>query len=242
MSGLRRLARVDHDALRRNLAKLTDSPAAEVADLRADAYGHGLLQIARTLDAAGLGGAVVSLDADRSRLADAGIRMSLHTESPLAGEPGQHMLGPALFGLLSEPAPAEASATEPVLRLSGEVVAVKPVPAGRGVSYGYTYRTANPSRLALIGLGYADGVPRPASNRAPVLIGSFTGTVSGRIAMDQFVVDLGDEHASVGDEAVLFGSPLRGEPSVLDWAQATRIPAESITAGLGQRIERIHLP
>jgi alanine racemase len=204
-----------------------------VADLRADAYGHGLLEIARTLEASGLGAAVVSSDTERARLAGAGIRMSLLIDDSSAGD-SSRLLGPGLFGLTRD--------TEPVLRLSGEVVAIKTVPAGRGVSYGYTYRTTASSRLALIGLGYADGVPRPASNRAPVLIGEFTGTVSGRIAMDQFVVDLGDEQASVGDEAVLFGAASLGEPTAADWAAATGIRAEAITAGLGTRIERIHLP
>lgn len=205
-----------------------------MADLRADAYGHGLLEVARTLESSGLGAAVVSSDAERARLAGAGIRMSLLIDDSIASDLSERLLGPGLFGLTSD--------TEPVLRLSGEIVAIKTVPPGRGVSYGYTYRTTASSRLALIGLGYADGVPRPASNRAPVLIGEFTGTVSGRIAMDQFVVDLGDEQASVGDEAVLFGAASLGEPTAADWAAATGIRAEAITAGLGTRIERIHLP
>lgn len=237
LSGLRRVARVDHDALRRNLVNLTAASVASaadpVADLRADAYGHGLTEISRTLADAGIGAVLVSTESDRTRVIDAGIRMSVKLSRHHA-EFGPALLGPALLGL--------TRGSEPVLRLSGEVVAVKSVPAGRGVSYGYTYRTARPSRLALIGLGYADGVPRPASNRAPVLVGGYTGTVSGRIAMDQFVVDLGDEQSSVGDEAVLFGDPQRGEPSVLDWVEATGIPAPAITAGLGRRIDRVHLP
>ena len=128
--------------------------------------------------------------------------------------------------------------TRPVVTLVGEVVQLKRVAAGQAVSYGYTYRTTGPSTLALVGLGYADGVVRRASNAAPVLLGGRRGAVSGRVAMDQFVVDLRDGDAQVGDEVVLFGDPARGEPSLLEWSEATGWPALALLAGLGPRIHR----
>ena len=94
------------------------------------------------------------------------------------------------------------------------------VPAGQGVSYGYDYRTDRETTLALVPLGYADGVPRQASGAGPVAIGGRRFTVAGRIAMDQFVVDVGDHPVAVGDEVVLFGDPTLGAPAADEWADA----------------------
>jgi alanine racemase len=126
------------------------------------------------------------------------------------------------------------------MRLEAEVIAVKRVPAHRGVSYGYTYRTARPSTLALVALGYADGILRVASNKAPVKVCETTGRITGRIAMDQFVVDLGDDSAAPGDPVILFGDATLGEPTVLDWAGALGVAASVITSRLGRRIERTY--
>ena len=84
------------------------------------------------------------------------------------------------------------------MTLSAALALVKHVPAGHGVSYGHTYRTPGETTLGLVPLGYADGVPRHASGTAPVLVGGKWRTVAGRVAMDQFVVDLGGDTASAG--------------------------------------------
>lgn len=123
---------------------------------------------------------------------------------------------------------------QPVLSLEGEVVAVKHVPAGTAVSYGYQYRTSTDATLALVGLGYADGVPRLASSRAPVRVGATTGIVAGRIAMDQLVVDLGAAPAAVGDTAVLW----HDAETLAAWCTATERSAGALLAGLGRRILR----
>ena len=141
-------------------------------------------------------------------------------------------------GVIGAAAYGFSPGTRPVLTLVGEVVAVKRVGADAGVSYGYSYRTAAPTTLALVGLGYADGVPRLASNRATVQVGAGTHPLVGRVAMDQFVVDCGDDVPELGSDAVLFGDPDRGAPSALDWASATERHPLALTAGLGQRIAR----
>ena len=69
-------------------------------------------------------------------------------------------------------------------------------------------------------LGYAEGIPRHASGRAPVSIAGERFRIAGRVAMDQFVVDVGDHAVQVGDEVVLFGDPATGVPSADDWAEA----------------------
>lgn len=239
-TGVHRDAHIDLGRIARNAvasaasSSLTDS----TADLRADAYGHGLLPVVHALKDAGVGGFLVSRYEDAAALADVGIRdvtvASATTGSVSAGSTRGPLLGAELFGL--DPAHPSAAA----LRLVGEVVAVKHVGADRGVSYGYTYRTAEPTTLALVALGFADGIPRVATNKAPVRIGDFTGRVTGRIAMDQFVVDLGGTEAAPGDPAVLFGDPDGGEPSILDWADAIGIAAPVIASRLGRRIERVY--
>jgi alanine racemase len=126
----------------------------------------------------------------------------------------------------------------PAMTLRGAVAAVRRVPAGKGVSYGYDYRAERDTILALVPLGYADGVPRQASSAGPVTIGGRPFTVAGRIAMDQFVVDVGDAPVGVGDEVVLFGDPTLGVPAATDWADAAGTINYDIVTRIGPRVPR----
>ncbi len=126
----------------------------------------------------------------------------------------------------------------PAMTLRGAVAAVRRVPAGQGVSYGYDYRAERETTLALIPLGYADGVPRQASGTGPVVIGGRRFTVAGRIAMDQFVVDVGEHPVAVGDEAVLFGDPTLGAPAADDWAAAAGTINYEVVTRIGPRVPR----
>ena len=126
----------------------------------------------------------------------------------------------------------------PAMTVRAAVAAVRRVPAGQGVSYGYLHRTDAETTLALIPLGYADGIPRSASGGAAVQLGDRAFPVAGRIAMDQFVVDVGDHPVAVGDEAVLFGDPSRGAPPVEDWAEAAGTINYEIVTRLGPRVSR----
>jgi alanine racemase len=126
----------------------------------------------------------------------------------------------------------------PAMRLSGEIVSVKRVPAGTGVSYGHDYRAPGDTTLVLVPLGYADGIPRHASGAGPVSINGRTFAVSGRVAMDQFVVDVGDHPVSLGDRAVLFGDPSTGVPSATEWADAAGTINYEVVTRIGNRVER----
>ena len=126
----------------------------------------------------------------------------------------------------------------PVMTLRAAVAAVRRVPAGQGVSYGYTYRTDRETTLALVPIGYADGVPRQASNAGPVVIGGRRFQVAGRVAMDQFIVDVGDAPVAVGDEAVLFGDPGVGAPGAEEWAAAASTINYEIVSRIGPRVPR----
>jgi alanine racemase len=106
------------------------------------------------------------------------------------------------------------------MTLSAPVSMVKKITAGAGVSYGHTWIAERDTTVALIPLGYADGVFRALSGRIDVLINDRLRRNVGRICMDQFVVDLGAGPVDVaaGDEAILFGPGTSGEPTAADWA------------------------
>ena len=161
-----------------------------------------------------------AVDLPESRLNCVRIGIGLYGLSPFAGRSS------AELGL------------RPAMTLRGAVAAVRRVPAGQGVSYGYDYRTVSSTTLALVPLGYADGVPRAASGRGPVTIGRARLGVAGRIAMDQFVVDAGDAPVAVGDEVVLFGDPTLGVPSADDWADAAGTINYEIVTRIGPRVPR----
>lgn len=148
-------------------------------------------------------------------------------------------IGIGLYGL--SPFDDRSSAElglRPAMTLRGAVAAVRRVPAGSGVSYGYDHRTNHDTTLALVPLGYADGIPRQASGRGPVVINGQRFAVAGRVAMDQFVVDVGDAHVAVGDEVVLFGDPTLGAPSATEWANAAGTINYEIVTRVGNRVPR----
>ncbi|UGQ14582.1 alanine racemase [Yinghuangia sp. ASG 101] len=128
----------------------------------------------------------------------------------------------------------------PVMTLAASVASVKRVAAGHGVSYGHTWKAARETNLALVPLGYADGVPRHASDTGPVWLAGARRTVVGRVAMDQFVVDLGDDAAEVGDEVVVFGPGDGGAPTAEDWARAAGTIAYEIVTRIGSRVPRVY--
>lgn len=127
----------------------------------------------------------------------------------------------------------------PAMTLRAGVAAVRRVPAGTGVSYGYDYRAPRETTLALVPLGYADGIPRQASGRGQVVIRGQRMPVAGRIAMDQFLVDAGDVPVAVGDEVVVFGDPTLGLVSVDEWADAAGTINYEIVTRIGARVPRV---
>ncbi len=134
--------------------------------------------------------------------------------------------------------PSSELGLKPAMQLRTSVLSVRRVPSGSGVSYGHRYRTERETTLALVPLGYVDGLPRIASNRASVWIGGEKFKVSGTIAMDQLVVDVGDAIVKAGDRAVLFGDPAEGYPSADDWADAADTINYEIVARIGPRVQR----
>lgn len=151
--------------------------------------------------------------------------------------------GIAMYGI--SPSPEVGTSQEfglrPVMRLSASLALVKHAPGGHGVSYGHHYVTPGETTLGLVPVGYGDGVPRHASGTGPVLVDGKWRTVAGRVAMDQFVVDLGGDEPAVGSEAVLFGPGDGGEPTAEDWAQAAGTIAYEIVTRIGSRVPRVYV-
>lgn len=129
---------------------------------------------------------------------------------------------------------------KPVLGLKTEVIFFKKVPEGYGVSYGHIYVTKKPTKIVTLPIGYGDGYPRNLSNEAPVLIRGKRFKVSGRICMDQIMVDVGNLNVKVGDEVVLIGSQGKNHISAEELARLSGTIPYEIVCGLGNRIPRIY--
>jgi alanine racemase len=114
----------------------------------------------------------------------------------------------------------------------------KDVHAGAAISYGHTWTAPSETRVGLVPLGYGDGVPRHAGNTAEVWVEGKRRPVRGRICMDQFVIDLGDDHPAAGDDVVLFGPGTAGEPTADDWARACGTIHYEIVTRMGGRLRR----
>jgi alanine racemase len=146
--------------------------------------------------------------------------------------------GVAVYGLT--PIPGREFGLRPAMTVRARVVLTKRVPAGQGVSYGHTYVTSRETTVALVPLGYADGVPRAASGTGPVLLAGAVRRIAGRVCMDQFVLDVGDDPVRMGDVAVLFGAG-DGEPRADDWAEVCDTINYEIVARMGgSRVPRVY--
>ncbi|TQM15373.1 alanine racemase [Pseudonocardia kunmingensis] len=152
--------------------------------------------------------------------------------------------GIAVYGLDPLDRQPADSPLRPVMTLRARVALVKRVPAGEGVAYGHEWTTPCDTTLALVPLGYADGVPRRMNRagRMRVLLGGALRPVVGRVSMDQVVVDCGDGAAvREGDTAVFFGPGDGGEPTAQDWAdELGTIHYEVVTGVHDRRVARTY--
>jgi alanine racemase len=146
--------------------------------------------------------------------------------------------GIAVYGLSPV---AGAHGLTPAMTLRAAVAGVKRVRAGEGVSYGHEYTTARETTLVLVPIGYADGVPRQASNAGPVWVNGARVSIAGRVCMDQIVIDVGDLPVAPGDPVVLFGPGRDGEPTAQDWADAVGTIHYEIVTRIGPRVARVYV-
>jgi alanine racemase len=152
-------------------------------------------------------------------------------------------VGMAIYGLspLADRTSADLGLV-PAMTLRSEIVALRQVPEGTGVSYGFNHVVQSETTLGLVPIGYADGMPRALNGAgATVEVSGHHCPIVGRIGMDQCIVDLGrlGKKVSLGDPVVLFGDPSAGYPPVEVWAELMRTINYEIVASIGQRVVRV---
>jgi len=147
--------------------------------------------------------------------------------------------GIAVYGLSPIPELGDFG-LRPAMTLTARLAQVKRAAPGAGVSYGHLYVTERETTLGLVPLGYADGILRNGTNRAEVLAAGRRRRIAGRVCMDQFVIDLGDDPAESGDEVILFGPGDNGEPTCQEWADSLGTITHEIVTRIGSRVPRVH--
>lgn len=149
--------------------------------------------------------------------------------------------GIAIYGLSPIPSRGDMGLV-PAMTVTSTVALVRPIRAGEGVSYGHTWIADRDTNVALLPIGYADGVFRALSGRLDVLVNGRRRRGVGRICMDQFVIDLGPGRLDVveGDEAILFGPGTQGEPTAQDWADLLGTIHYEVVTGPRGRITRTY--
>ena len=127
------------------------------------------------------------------------------------------------------------------MKLFAKLQLVKSVKAGQSVGYGGTAITKSDTKLGVVTLGYADGIPRNANNLAGIFVAGKRAPLIGRVSMDQFVVDLGDTSlAKTGDDVIVFGDGSQGEYTIDEWATACGTINYEIVTRIGVRVPRIY--
>lgn len=154
-------------------------------------------------------------------------------------------VGIAMYGLSPDVKTLGDSASlglKPVMQLRAKLHLVKDVPANTPVGYGASAYTSAETKLGIVAMGYADGIPRIAKG-AGVFIDGKRAPIIGRVSMDQFVVDLGaDSKASAGDWVIVFGDGATGEYTADDWGAASGSINYEIVTRIGPRVPRIYAP
>ncbi len=149
--------------------------------------------------------------------------------------------GITLYGLWpSEEVRRDIIDLKPALSLITHVAYVKDLEAGRAISYGGTYVTKRPSRIATIPVGYADGYARGLSNKGAVLIHGKRAPICGRVCMDQFMVDVTDiPEVKMGDEVILIGSAGEETITMEEVGELSGRFNYEFVCNLGKRIPRV---
>lgn len=205
--------------------------ADAVADLRRDAYGHGVLLVAETLAQVGIRAAV--LDPESVDVAQ-GVGIAAVPDAPT--------LDPAIvFGFPGASTGAGGDTEDapgPVMSLLGTVLSIKALRAGEGVSYNYTHIASQDTRIALVSGGFGQGVARSLGNHATVEIRGGLYPIVGRVAMDVCVVDIGEADIARGDEVIYFGGQGPARSALGAWEAASGLAAAELVCALGLRLPR----
>lgn len=198
-----------------------------IADLRRDAWGHGVLAVAHAVTAAGARAVLVDRQSQVEALRLEGIDAVLDGRADIDPE--------LLYGL---PDDDGVLRTRPVLRLTGRVMSTKRLKAGDAVSYGYTHRAQTDTVAALVTGGYAQGVVRALGNHAHVEVDGTERPIVGRVAMDVCVVDLEGHDVPVGTEVTYFGGTGPAAPALARWRAVTGLTVAELVTVAGMHAAR----
>ncbi|QIX25800.1 alanine racemase [Nocardioides sp. JQ2195] len=149
--------------------------------------------------------------------------------------------GIATYGLDPAPGVTRDLGLVPAMTVRAPLAMVKSAPAGTSVSYGHTWTADVDTRLGLVPVGYAEGLPRVAANKVEVWLNGKRRPERGIICMDQFMIDLGDDEAHEGDLVEIFGTGHDGAPTALDWARAAGTINYEVVTRIGGRLHRVHV-
>ncbi|WP_341579543.1 alanine racemase C-terminal domain-containing protein [Microbacterium schleiferi] len=224
--------RLSRSALVAGASRAIEAGGADaVADLRRDAYGHGVQFVAETLVQVGIRAAV--LDPESVEVAQ---RVGIAT---VADAP---TLDPAIvFGFPGASTAVDDDAAgirRPVMSLVGSVLSIKALRAGEGVSYNYTHIASQDTRIALVSGGFGQGVARSLGNHASVEIRGEVYPIVGRVAMDVCVIDVGEADIARGDEVIYFGGQGPARSALAAWEAASGLTAAELVCALGLRLPR----
>lgn len=159
--------------------------------------------------------------------------------------PDTHMdmvrAGIAIYGLYPSAAVSRQRLDlRPVMAVKARVIHLKKVDAGFAVSYGAAARTSQPTTIATVSIGYADGYNRLLSCRGRMLVRGRSAPVIGRVCMDQTMLDVGHiDGVEIGDEVVVFGRDGGQEVAVAEIAEMLGTISYEVVSGISDRVERI---
>ena len=201
-----------------------DSPDPTVMQIQHQRYEQAIAQIKET-----------GVDPRRLHLANSAATLSdrnLHYDMV--------RVGIAIYGLYPATYLRDSIDLQPVLQVKARVTQVKTIPAGTGVSYGHNFIAPRELRIAVVGIGYADGVPRNLSNKMQLLVRGKRVQQIGAITMDQLIVDISDvPHVQEGEIVTLLGQQGKEKISADEWANQLNTISWEIICGFKHRLPRV---
>ena len=174
----------------------------------------------------------------------AGVQFHLANSAGVLAGPSYHFdlvrTGLMLYGLYPAPHFYRSIRLKPIMTVQAKITQVKCLPAGSGVSYGHSFFTDEPIIIAVVGIGYADGLPRLLSNQMKVLVHGQKVAQIGNITMDQFMINVTNiPNVKVGDVVTLIGRDGDQRITVEDWATPLKTISYEIVCSFNQRLPRI---
>ncbi len=224
-AGLQRLPGVEVQGVFTHFAT-ADQPLGEYVRFQQQRFGEALKQ----------------LTAARLRIP---LRHSANTAATLY-LPDTHMdmvrVGLGIYGLLPIPSKSVPGVSlKPALSLFARVTSVRRVSAGTAISYGTSYVTWRETSIAVLPIGYGDGVSRQLGNRGCVLLDETRFPIVGHVTMDHIMIDVGDHPVQIGDEAVLLGGQAADAVTADEWADWMGTISYEVTCMIGSRVPRVYV-